>query len=46
MQIAVIGKEECTDKEYDAAVPVGHLIAADQAVLSLRRKGRGDGGGL
>jgi len=46
MQIAVIRKEECTDEEYDAAETAGHLIAADHAVLSLRRKGRGDGGGL
>ncbi|MDD1664468.1 MAG: TIGR00725 family protein [Methanomicrobiales archaeon] len=39
MQIAVIGKEECTDKEYGAALTAGHLIAENHAVLCCGGRG-------
>ena len=39
MQIAVIGKEECTDEEYEAAETAGHLIAA-QTTRSSAAAGR------
>lgn len=39
MQIAVIGKEECTDEEYEAAETAGRLIAADHAVLCCGGRG-------
>ncbi|MDD1664644.1 MAG: TIGR00725 family protein [Methanomicrobiales archaeon] len=39
MQIAVIGKEECTDEEYEAAETAGHLIAAHHAVLCCGGRG-------
>ncbi|MDD1662471.1 MAG: TIGR00725 family protein [Methanomicrobiales archaeon] len=39
MQIAVIGKEECTDEEYEAAETAGSLIAANHAVLCCGGRG-------
>jgi uncharacterized protein (TIGR00725 family) len=39
MQIAVIGKEECTDEEYEAAETAGYLIAANHAVLCCGGRG-------
>jgi uncharacterized protein (TIGR00725 family) len=39
MQIAVVGKEECTDGEYEAAETAGHLIAAHHAVLCCGGRG-------
>jgi uncharacterized protein (TIGR00725 family) len=39
MQIAVIGKEECTGEEYEAAEMAGHLIAVNHAVLCCGGRG-------
>jgi len=39
MQIAVIGKEECTGEEYEAARRAGSLIAAAGAVLCCGGRG-------
>jgi hypothetical protein len=39
MQIAVIGKEECTDEEYRAAGAAGSLIAANHAILCCGGRG-------
>jgi len=39
MQMAVIGKEECTDEEYEAARTAGSLIAPDHAVLCCGGRG-------
>ena len=39
MQIAVIGKEECTGEEYEAAVAAGSLIARAGAVLCCGGRG-------
>ena len=39
MQIAVIGKEECTGEEYEAAEMAGHLIASNHAVLCCGGRG-------
>jgi uncharacterized protein (TIGR00725 family) len=39
MQIAVIGKEECTEEEYGAARTAGSLIAAGHAVLCCGGRG-------
>jgi uncharacterized protein (TIGR00725 family) len=39
MQIAVIGKEECTDEEYGAAETAGYLIAANHAALCCGGRG-------
>jgi uncharacterized protein (TIGR00725 family) len=39
MQIAVIGKEECTEEEYGAARAAGALIARKKAVLCSGGKG-------
>jgi len=39
MQIAVIGKEECTPEEYEAARAAGSLIAAKRAILCCGGRG-------
>jgi uncharacterized protein (TIGR00725 family) len=39
MQIAVIGREECTDEEYRAAGMAGALIAANHAILCCGGRG-------
>jgi uncharacterized protein (TIGR00725 family) len=39
MQIAVIGKEECTEEEYRAARAAGALIAGRKAILCCGGKG-------
>jgi uncharacterized protein (TIGR00725 family) len=39
MQIAVIGKEECTEDEYRAAMAAGSLIAEGHAVLCCGGRG-------
>jgi uncharacterized protein (TIGR00725 family) len=39
MQIAVIGKEECTGEEYAAALAAGALIAEGHAVLCCGGRG-------
>ncbi len=55
MQIAVIGREECSDEEYEAAETVGYLIASNRetlccgglgGVMEAACKGAKEGGGL
>ena len=39
MQIAVVGKEECTEEEYGAARVAGALIAGNHAILCCGGRG-------